>query len=1090
MERQRWYRVARGLLVGALVAPVLAIAAPLVTGTAPLASAAAGDITTVVGSFVPGPSAATASSIGALALARFGSSLYVSDDGSCVIRRIDTGTGVQSIYAGAGGCGYSGDGGPATSAVLGLSQGLTVDAAGNLYLSENSGRVRKVNAGTGIITTVAGNGTNGSAGDNGPATSAQLNLPTGLAVDGSGNLFIADRGNGRVRRVDAATKVITTYAGGGASIAENVPATTALLGAPYDVEMTPAGNLAVAEGGGHVVRSIDSGTQLINSIAGNRVQAYGGDGGPATNASINGPVDLSYDATGDLFIADFAFPSSVIRRVDAATQFISTVAGIGPGGYSGDNGPATAAQLKDPSSVVTGPGGSFYIADSFNYRVRAVAGGTITTFGGNGYLSRSGDGGQATSAQIDSPSGVVADTSGNLYVSDPANYRVMMVDAVSGVISVFAGGGVSVPGDGGPATSAAIEPYDLAIDDQDNVYIAEKFNQRIRKVDALTHVITTFAGTGTQGFSGDGGAAFLADLDEPTGMSFDGSGNLYFADLKNSRVRRIDDGSNIIHTVAGGGVGGDGVPATSAGLSYPNGTSEDASGNLFITDWTNQDDGVVRRVDATTQVITTIAGQGTNQLGDGLPAADAKLKYPNDVLADNNGNVYVADSGHERIRRIDTNGVIDSVGGGGTGALGDGGPARWARLAGLFALNWDPSGNLLAIDGNRLVRKISAPIAPGKGGFHPVVPFRLLDSRGAVGGWGGAPLGPGESRGVQVTGTHGIPQPARAVVMNVTVTQGTAASYLTGFPTGSSPPTAANLLFAAGQTVPDHVTVAIGLNGMVSFFNQLGSVHVIADVVGWYDDGRVPGSLFNAVTPVRVLDSRTDTGGWSSTPLGPGASQDLTVIGGVVPPTATAVVMNVTATGGTAASFLRTFPAGASPPVTANLLFAAGQTVPNLVTVAVGTGGKVTFFNQLGSVHVVADLVGYYDATGDRFQAIDPTRLLDSRNPLGQWSAYVLGPAETKDLSVTGDAVPGAVLPTAATALVSTMTVTQGNQSSYLQAFPSGASQPVTANLLFAPYQTVPNAVTVGLGGGDAVSLFNQKGQVFVVVDANGYFVS
>lgn len=383
---------------------------------------------------------------------------------------------------------------------------------------------------------------------------------------------------------------------------------------------------------------------------------------------------------------------------------------------------------------------------------------------------------------------------------------------------------------------------------------------------------------------------------------------------------------------------------------------------------------------------------------------------------------------------------------------------------------------------------VTPSAAPGAG-FHAVTPFRVLDSRGALGGWNGVALGPGEQRDVVVApsgGGGGVPASARAVVLNVTATGGTAASYLTAFPAGAVPPTAANLLFAPGQTVPNLVTAKVGAGGKVSLFNQLGSVHVIVDVVGWYDDGSSPGDRFSGLTPARVLDTRNGTGG-AAAPIGPGGTRNLTVRGaGGVPMGANAVVLNVTVTGGSAASYLQVAPAGAGGGATANLLFGAGQTVPNLVVVGVGTAGQVSFFNQLGSVHVIADVLGYFDAapSGGLFHALSPTRLLDSRGATGGWAGVKLGANQSRGLLVTGGAVPGG-----ATGIVLNTTVTGGSAPSYLSVSPAPGPVPApTANLLFAAGQTVPNAVVVRVPPSGQVDVYNQQGSVHVIADAAGWF--
>ena len=337
-------------------------------------------------------------------------------------------------------------------------------------------------AAVGDITTVAGTGTVGFSGDGGPATSAELNDPYGVAVDGSGNLYIADTQNNRVRKVD--------------------------------------------------------GSGTITTVAGTGTAGFSGDGGPATSAAALRSPGVAVDGSGNLYIADYA--NSRVRKVDGSGT-ITTVAGTGTAGFSGDGGPATSAELDHPVGVAVDGSGNLYIADYDNNVVRKVNGsGTITTIAGTGTFGFSGDGGPATSAELSSTAGVALDGSGNLYIADEDNSRVRKVDG-SGTITTVAGTGTAgFSGDGGPATSAELNfPGGVAVDGSGNLYIADAINHRVRKVDG-SGTITTVAGTGTFGFSGDGGPATSAELNDPDGVAVDGSGNLYIADFDNSRVRKVD----------------------------------------------------------------------------------------------------------------------------------------------------------------------------------------------------------------------------------------------------------------------------------------------------------------------------------------------------------------------------------------------------------------------------------------------------------------------------------------------------------------------------------------------------------------------
>lgn len=579
-----------------------------------------------------------------------------------------------------------------TSADLNGTWGVAVDAAGNVFLTGNN-VVFRLDSASGVLAVVAGNGTFGFSGDNGPATSAQLGVPLGVAVDGAGNLYIADSGNQRIRMVS--NGVITTVAGGGSSIGDHGPATSAQLNNPAGVAVDTAGNLYIADSGNQRIREVSNG--VISTVAGNGTQGFSGDNGPATSSQLSRPEAVAVDAAGNLYIADL--PNQRIRKV--SNGVISTIAGNGTLGFSGDNGPATSAQLNDPLGVAVDAAGNLYIADSGNGRIRMVSNGVITTVAGNGTLGFAGDNGPAGSSQLYYPAGVAVDAAGNVYIADSDNHRIRKVS--NGVIATVAGGGSSI-GDNGPATSAQLYgPGGVGVDAAGNLYIADSGNQRIRQVS--NGVISTVAGNGTAGFSGDSGPATSAQLNDPDDVTVDAAGNIYIADSGNNRVRNVSNG--VIATVAGNGTfqfGGDNGPATSAQLDGPEGVTVDAFGTLYIAD---SDNNRIRKV--SNGVISTVAGNGTYGFsGDNGPATSAQLNSPSGVAVDAAGNIYIADSGNGRIREV-SNGVITTVAGNGTvGFSGDSGPASGAQLNDPLGVAVDGTGNLyIANSGDGRIRKVS-----------------------------------------------------------------------------------------------------------------------------------------------------------------------------------------------------------------------------------------------------------------------------------------------------------------------------------------------------------------------------------------------
>ncbi|HEV2233615.1 MAG TPA: hypothetical protein VGV68_09465 [Terriglobia bacterium] len=596
--------------------------------------------------------------------------LYIADSQNNVVRRVDLNISPPTIttVAGNGSSGFSGDVGAAISAKLARPFGLAIDNnTGSLYIADiDNNRVRKVDA-AGIITTVAGNGAAGFSGDGGTATVASLNQPMSVAFDGSGNLFISDSGNHRVRKVDV-NLVITTVAGNGTSGSNTsgVPATSVGLSGRLGIVAVGAApaSLFIADTDDGLVRKVDGPTQNITTVAGNGCFGYSldsscsfnianGDGTAAITASLDGPLGVAVDGSGNVYIADTG--NLRVRKFVVAGN-INTVAGNGLT-YSGDAFPPPAiASLKSPQDVATDNAGDVFIADTGESLIRAVntqataitvanvliQPGTMATVAGNGSFGFSGDGSKATSAKLNGPTGVAVDTSGNLYIADAGNQRVRKVDA-TGIITTVVGDNAELH-----------FPSSVAVDSSGNIYIADTDNNRIARLDATTQSITTVAGmNGSPGFSGDGGQATSAMLHFPLDVVLDTLGNLYIADQSNNRIRKVDT-SGKITTVAGNGTAGfsgDSGVATGAELNAPSSVAVDAAGNLFIADFGNQ---VIRVVDASTQKITTEAGDRVFGFGgDNGPAYAAMLANPGGVAIDNNdGNLFIADTSNDRIRKV------------------------------------------------------------------------------------------------------------------------------------------------------------------------------------------------------------------------------------------------------------------------------------------------------------------------------------------------------------------------------------------------------------------------------------------------------
>jgi streptogramin lyase len=331
-----------------------------------------------------------------------------------------------------------------------------------------------------------------------------------------------------------------------------------------------------------------------------------------------------------------------------------TVAGTGSAGYTGDGGPATEAQLHDPSHVSFGPRGEMYVAETLNHCIRRIdpKTGIITTVAGCGRKGYSGDGGPATAAAMNEPYGVVADRHGNLYIVDRLNAVVRRVDAKSGIITTLGGTGErGYSGDGGPAIKAQMkEPHGLAIDGKSNVYVADVADCRIRKIDAKTGIITTVVGTGKRVFAGDGGPAAEASIHGARAVDVDKAGNIYICEREGNRIRKVDAKSGIIQTIAGtgpAGYSGDGGPALNATFRGPKWLQVTADGSIYVVDTENH---AIRRIDQKTGMITSVAGNGKpGNGGDDVSPTQAQLNRPHGCCV-HNGMLYIADSVNNRVR--------------------------------------------------------------------------------------------------------------------------------------------------------------------------------------------------------------------------------------------------------------------------------------------------------------------------------------------------------------------------------------------------------------------------------------------------------
>ncbi|MBC7508688.1 MAG: hypothetical protein H7320_08070 [Ferruginibacter sp.] len=682
------------------------------------------------------------------------------------------------------GNGLVGDGGPATNAALKSPWHVGTDAAGNVYIADSYlNRIRKIDAFTGIISNFAGNEVAGFSGDGGLATNASLNYPSDIFIAPSGNFYIVDGGNYRIRKVDAATGIITTIAGTGIKglDGDSGPALAAKI-APWRLCVDADENIYFT-GGYYVIRKIDGATGSISTIAGTGIVGdYGtsGDGGPAVLANVYSQMGICIDAKKNIYISDLGIPR--IRKIDATTGIINTIAGngssfadnilainskfngtirsvsvdsvgniyigtkvycrkidavtgiissvIGSGaiqtsGFFGDGGPATLAKTDASGGMYVNRQGDIFIADFNNRRVRKVpaATGIINTIGGNGGLGLfNGDNIFATAACLNEPNNILIDTTSNIFIADKSNNRIRKINSSTGLISTIAGNGMAgFSADGTLASSSTITVSQIRMDLENNLYFNDG-NNRIRKINAITNKITTVAGNGISGFSGDGTLATSASI-QISDFCVDSHGFIFIANGSNYRVRVVDASTGIISTF-GSGVSattsnfGDGGPISAAKFHYPNGIFIDKNDNIFIAD---RSFGVVRKVDKITGIINTVAGNGTygSTAVDGTIATAGSLGNISNIFVDTTGNLYLQEVA--AIRKVEkTTGIITTIAGNKiAGFSGDGGIATNAQInPGGFTLDKTGDNLLIADVANNRIRKVSfnnIVLCPGTG---------------------------------------------------------------------------------------------------------------------------------------------------------------------------------------------------------------------------------------------------------------------------------------------------------------------------------------------------------------------------------------
>jgi len=642
--------------------------------------------------------------------------MYITMREHNIISRIDT-KGMMTRYAGSGESGFSGDGGPAIKANFKTPAGLAFDPEGNLYIADRENhRVRKLDT-SGNISTFAGIGKAGFSGDGGPAVRAKLNLPSGLAADEKGNLYISDRSNDRIRVVDK-KGVIRTYAGTGVAgfQGDAGPALKAQLDKPFGIALDEAENLYIADRNNNRVRKV-SPEGIITTVAGDGGFFFMGDNGPAYRASVAAPTGVAVDKKGNLYIADRN--NNRIRLVDKLGM-IRTVAGTGQQDYNGDSETARETNLYLPFGLTVDSNDNLLVIDRSHYRIRRIdpKSGKVETVAGNGLKLFAGDGGPATGATLSFPHGMFVDKDDNLIFSDKGHYRIRKITP-KGIISTIGGNGRrGNVGNNIPALEANV--YNVTTIIQNPVGDAfmsspSGFVSIIRRLDAKG-IIHDYIDTASpkyreaiskskhKGLVQTGAVATITQFSD---ITFDPKGNLFISDRMNHQIRKIDLNGNI-STIAGTGDSdyyGDGGPALEAAFRDPNSLASDQKGNIYIAEAANNR---IRKID-TKGIVTTVAGNGEHaDSGDGGPALKAAIRSMDDIAISPEGELHILGTNTHKVRKITQDGKIVTVAGKGyAGFFGDGGPATKAMLKNPAAISFDSKGNLYIADmGNNRIRKV------------------------------------------------------------------------------------------------------------------------------------------------------------------------------------------------------------------------------------------------------------------------------------------------------------------------------------------------------------------------------------------------
>ncbi len=607
--------------------------------------------------------------------------VYVADFGNNLIRKISS-SGLVTTLAGSGNAGSSNGIGAAAS--FNSPIGLAVDRVGNVYVADYGNQMIRMISPSGMVTTLAGTGTKGSA--NGAGNASTFNEPTGIAIDNSltinsGTIYIADQGNNMIRMINT-YGTVSTLAGTGTRGSANGAANASTFNKPTGVAADNLGNVYVADGSNNMIRKINP-SGVVSTLAG--TGSIGSTNGPGAAASFTSPFGVTSDASGNVFVADQG--NNLIRMINSS-GVVSTLAGSGALGAQ--NGMGSSASFYLPSAVAVDKGGNVYVADFDNNLVREVSpSGVVSTLAGSG---QAGSANPSTTASFSGPTGTAVDAQGNVYVADQGNNVIRKIDP-NGVVTTLAGNGNSNSIDGPDSIASFATPFGIAVDQKGNIYVSE-FSCKIRMI-SPSGMVSTLAGIGGPGSANGPGST--ASFNQPAGLAVDTAGNVYVADAGNNMIRKISP-SGVVSTLVGPV-----PPSNQIGppLNYPTGVAVDASGNVYVADGGNN---MIREIIAGQMFV--FAGTSTAGSNNG-PGISAGFDDPVGIAVDVVGNIYVSDYAGNRIRLIDQSASVSTLAGNGSFGSADGvGPA--ATFNKPCGLTVDAHGVIYVADkGNNLIRVVA-----------------------------------------------------------------------------------------------------------------------------------------------------------------------------------------------------------------------------------------------------------------------------------------------------------------------------------------------------------------------------------------------